>query len=387
FFFSSSHVRENWLSIYRSLSQDSSIFPGIPVLHMFSYFGIAPIVAVLLEKKSDFWERPLHDNELDDIGETALHLALKHGHDDVIKILLLNGADSNAKCRCITLNFLNIHGDNNSVCQSLNHIDRKYGFFALHWACYHGYGAAAELLLNHGADINALSACFAWNIVHIMGDRNHVDQLISSASAMKDLRRQTEVGFSTLHLAALRGHEAIVKLLLDRGVDINANVGLLPMQITLLEGDGNMVKQSLEVGSGANCAILRGDQNRINQLNEALEIGPGYNSINIIGDRNSPQQLALRNTYGSTNVNAGNGCSSVYLAALNGHKAVTNLLLDRGAETNGEFSHNVLASTQSAPEPSVLINKLPTIRPMWSDLPQHLIIPFLGTQSFTALNI
>ena len=61
---------------------------------------------------------------------TALHLAAANGHVDVVKVLIQNGADVNA-------------------------VD-EYKFTALHLAARHGHVDIAKVLIENGADVNAV---------------------------------------------------------------------------------------------------------------------------------------------------------------------------------------------------------------------------------------
>lgn len=402
FFSSGSRIREDWLNMYLSLSQSAWVFPRIPVLHMASCFGIVPIVTKLLEKESSLPRLARGIDKRDDRGQTALQLALRHGHDDVVKELLVRGADSNSKYDRIALNTVYIQGNGNVVRQLLGPSDasRHYGFFALHWACYHGYGAAAELLLNYGAEINAVTGCFVFNFAYITGDGNLVSQSQHYRSTISGLRRKTEAGFSALHLAALRGHEAIVKLLLDRGADVNAKFRFPAVQLTFLRGNNNMVEQSLEIGAGSNYTLVQGHQNMINQNSQLLEGGACPNSIQVQGHQNKVTQ-GSRNTVTrqiwkaitqSQNDEAAMGaedsCTAIYLAALNGHKTVVELLLHRGAGANKAPPTGILdMPMQSVPEPSTLIDKsLEIQRLSRPNLPLDTIDPFL-VLSFLALHL
>ncbi|KAK2592183.1 hypothetical protein QQS21_010125 [Conoideocrella luteorostrata] len=384
FFSLISPIRELWLTVYCNLSGNSSIYPTIPVLHMVCCFGIAPIVRMLLDKG---YHGCRDIEEQDDRGETALQLALKHSHYEVIEELLSRGADSNTKHRCISLNSCFLQGQNNIFNQSLepDYISRDNGFSALHWACHQGYGAAAELLLNYEADVNALSECFVLNISYIEGDGNILNQSASHESTIDGQPRPKNVGFSALHLATLRGHEAIVKLLLDRGADIEAKIKSFAMQITVVKGDENIVNQSLEIGSGANYTVVQGDRNIVNQHNQVLQARSSVNSSFLQIDEMVVNQTA--NEIEEDDAER-RGCSAVYLAVLNGHETVVKMLLDRGAEANEELLRQLSAiSRHGVPDTSILINKLLEIQLKWWQNLSPETMGVLFAQSFLALQL
>ena len=62
-------------------------------------------------------------------GQTPLHLASSHGHEEVVKILINNDAQVDLK-------------------------DLR-GFTALYIASYNGHAAVVHLLITHGADVDS----------------------------------------------------------------------------------------------------------------------------------------------------------------------------------------------------------------------------------------
>lgn len=79
------------------------------------------ITELLISKGADV-------NTKSEYGRTALHSAASCNNIEVMKLLILHGADVNAK---------------------------DYGVTALHYAAKYNHIKAAELLISHGADVNA----------------------------------------------------------------------------------------------------------------------------------------------------------------------------------------------------------------------------------------
>ena len=95
------------------------------------------------------------------------------------------------------------------------------GFTALHLAVFGRQAEAAQALIEHGADVNALSG----------GEIARVPPLGTAAFARSvplarvlldagaDVNTQGEGGFTALHSAAQNGDDELVRLLLERGAD------------------------------------------------------------------------------------------------------------------------------------------------------------------------
>lgn len=127
-------------------------------------------------------------------GYTALTGAAQRGHLEVVQILLEQGADFNA-------------------------LD-KHGLAALTHAAFFGHTEIVQILLDRGADVNAMD----------------------------------DKGLSALSWAASRGHTEITKMLVDRGADPNSKCsgGSTVLYCAVLGGKTEMVKILLEKGATAN---------------------------------------------------------------------------------------------------------------------------------------
>lgn len=95
------------------------------------------------------------------------------------------------------------------------------GFTALHLAVYGEQAEAAQLLIDHGADVDARSS---GSIARVppLGTAAFVRSLQLARlllDAGADVNGQGDGGFTALHSAAMNGDAELVELLLERGAD------------------------------------------------------------------------------------------------------------------------------------------------------------------------
>src|SRR5436190_10264426 len=146
---------------------------GKAPLHWAALYGQKKVMELLLAEKADV-------NLLDGDGFTPLHWATTFNKRDAVELLLANKANMNIKVE-------------------------KYGWTPLRLAVIHGHMAAAEALLNGGADPNA-----------------------------KD-----DENIPLLHQAIIRGKKEMVELLLDKKADLNTKDSAGETALDEAEEQGN----------------------------------------------------------------------------------------------------------------------------------------------------
>lgn len=105
----------------------------------------------------------------------------------------------------------------------LVHTHSYDGWTPLHLAAHYGHSQVAEMLLAHGADVNARatndlgSSPLLWAI---MGQDVAAVTLLLDHGA--DINETTTAGSTSLHKAAVVGNAMMVQLLLARGAKVNA---------------------------------------------------------------------------------------------------------------------------------------------------------------------
>ena len=133
-----------------------------------------------------------HTPERDESGRTLLHNACKLGHVAVLRLLLLSGAD-------------------------VRDVDLLGGWSALHYAAFYGFAQAAQLLLDHSADVNA-------------ADR---------------------YGTSALHLAARSGGDEVARVLIENGANVYSSVlidAATPLHEAAFFGNADVLKRLIDCG-------------------------------------------------------------------------------------------------------------------------------------------
>ena len=111
------------------------------------------------------------------------------------------------------------------------------GWTALHQAAFFGRAEAAALLLDQGAERDAVSKNpTAGTALHIAASRGHVAVARQLLDRGAPASAAAAAGWTPLHLAAAAGHEDVVALLIERGADLAARnaAGETPLAIAQL---------------------------------------------------------------------------------------------------------------------------------------------------------
>ncbi|EYC30062.1 hypothetical protein Y032_0005g2426 [Ancylostoma ceylanicum] len=156
---------------------------------------------------------------------TTLHMAAAGGHANIVKILLENGANAeDENAHGMTALHLGAKNGFVSILEAFDkslwrRCSRKTGLNALHIAAYYGNSDFVnEMLKSVPASIRSEPPIYNHHVVKEFA---------------------TEYGFTPLHLAAQSGHDSLVRMLLNQGVQVDATsttMNVIPLHLAAQQG-------------------------------------------------------------------------------------------------------------------------------------------------------
>ncbi|XP_063923686.1 uncharacterized protein LOC135137861 [Zophobas morio] len=227
----SKHVNRSIIELLldKGIDVNAQAKNGMTALHIACIEGVYDNVEVLLDSGASI-------NINDNYNHNVLHYAVKQVNPDVIKLLLEKGIDINAQ-------------DNN-------------GRTALHIACYEGVYANATLLLDSGASIKTRDKNNE-NAMHYAAASRRVNQNIITLLLEKGIciNAQTIHGMTALQVACREGVHENAETLLRFGASINLvderNKNALHYASQSLQDNQNIIKLLLERGIELNATVLQ----------------------------------------------------------------------------------------------------------------------------------
>ena len=177
-----------------------------------------------LARVKAFLEQGVNANARGPKRQTALHIAASEGYKEVVELLLKHGADVNAGVgyHNETAAVFALRGHHSEVVELLisNGAD---DVSPLHLAVSAGDEAKARSLVEGGADVNKRTPC-GMTPLHMIGmDLKDIAKLLIDNGA--DVNAKADWDWIPLHSATEKGHKEIVELLISRGATVNAKDG------------------------------------------------------------------------------------------------------------------------------------------------------------------
>jgi ankyrin repeat protein len=171
-------------------------------------------------------------------------------------------------------------------------------------------------------------------------------QMIGSGAAVNE---RDQMGYTPLHLAAIRGNQTIVEALLDQGADINARdfYGRTPFMLALREGHVEMARFFLESGVSLETnytltnplfdAVTGGSEVMAEYLIERGIVADtnnrfGTTALHIAATKGDAEMISLLLRHGAdVDTRDQNGWSALHFAGARKHSGVIRTLLKAGA--------------------------------------------------------
>ena len=287
---------------------------GFTPLHIAAMMNRKEVVELLIDKGADV-------NAKDNEGRTPLSWANQEGHDEIVKFLIAKGAD-------VSLHFAAGLGDI-TIVKSLiedgadvNAKDER-GQTPLHVAVARGHVEVAELLINKGANVNAKRGKYptlSWAVWN--EDRDMIKLLVIKGAEVNF----AEDDWPYLHYLAWNNDRELVERLLDHGAKLNVKdeKGRTELHIALSRGHRDLVEFLVSKGATApefHLAVCQGNLERVKSF---VEEG---------NDVNTKDEL---------------GWSPLYWAASMGREEVAEFLIGKGADIDVEISNNRTLLHQAA---------------------------------------
>ena len=199
-----------------------------PVLKRF--VEIKKVIELLLEQPGV--KENINNLAMND--KSAIDFACDRGDKEIIKLLIENGVDVNLKDNSgltLFLKYISSRSKNIDIelVQLLFNKDydinqtNTQGETALHLACRKGNKEVVEFLLNNGADIKCVNKKDNITALHfaIMSENKELIELIINKNENLDINHLDTNQRNFLHYACGTVDEKIIKLFLDKKVDVN----------------------------------------------------------------------------------------------------------------------------------------------------------------------
>lgn len=181
-------------------------------IHYAAHFGFVVLCEIIIDRMKEWGQFDIGDdidspNWLDNDGHGPLHLSVKGGHPKTTQALLKAMSQDQT-------------GPDGTVTRAS--ISKSGALLAL--AIRSNFGIIAKMLLEAGVDVNWQDAA-GEAALHIAARLGHAECASLLIEGTKNQKADIEItestyGWTPLHVAAVDGHMAVVKMLVEAGADI-----------------------------------------------------------------------------------------------------------------------------------------------------------------------
>jgi ankyrin repeat protein len=314
-------------------------------LHTAALCGNLSVIQKTLEQQSSDTEKARIINEKDKQGRTMLHVACKYGREEVVKLLLKNGAD-------MTIKDLQGHKAIELANESIRYLlqareqviqaeaeEQQWKNEQLFKACKKGKLEEVKKWVEQEANVNSTTQWSNFQVTPLGIACGENDQLDGKLEIVQYLIEQgadvnQATGYflysrtSPLHLACQYNHQQIVKILMENGAQVNVQCdgGFTPLHKLCLVGKcPELVEYLVQHGADMNITTWGADRGKT----------PLY-----VACENGYTEVVQKLIDYKANVNEKQAwCISEYKSPLRiacemGHVAVVKLLLQNGANAD-----------------------------------------------------
>ena len=311
---------------------------GYSALHLAASNGHTNSVRLLIEHGADVNDGV--DVVVDEHGYSSLHLAASNGHTNSVRLLIEHGADVNEFTSSLddpgyTPLMLAAEKGHLQTVQVLlqnagdPHRGNEMAWLPLHFAAKGDHTEMVKFLLEHDGNVLAATAC-GKTVLHLA---TRLDLVMILVYRGANIQAKDILGRTPLHVAAEKGQTDTVHYLLDHGADVNSRdrSGLLALYCALKGGHATTAKFLMDRGSES---LLSNDPNLLGSYEaDLLQSSAREGLVDIV------EFLLNSGVYVDAVPSNGDSLlTPLEEATSTGHCDVVTMLLEQGADINGNVS-------------------------------------------------